>query len=204
MDTKECYSKIAQDFSNTRYSIWKKVKEFLDNIPVNSLVGDIGCGNGKNMTYRNDRLRYIGLDACPEFVEICKKRGLDVQEGNILTLPYENNFFDSIICIAVIHHLKTRENRINAFGELIRVSKNDGVMLVYVWSINRYDETERRSFASKDEMVPYITNSGDVYYRYYHLYNTQELIDEITEACELFKFKVKYLIKLYCLHPFDV
>ena len=32
-------------------------------------------------------------------------------EGNITNLPYEDNTFDYIISIAVIHHLKTESER---------------------------------------------------------------------------------------------
>ena len=46
------YNKIANDFSRTRYKVWDGVKQFLDTIPVDSKIADIGCGNGKNMMYQ--------------------------------------------------------------------------------------------------------------------------------------------------------
>lgn len=49
MDVKTCYSTIANDFNLTRFAVWNSVKKFLDKLPFGSLVGDIGCGNGKKM-----------------------------------------------------------------------------------------------------------------------------------------------------------
>lgn len=39
---KDIYNNIANDFDNTRYSKWKGVKKFLDNIKTNSILCDLG------------------------------------------------------------------------------------------------------------------------------------------------------------------
>ena len=65
---KHVYNTIANEFSNTRYRPWTCVEEFLDNIPKKSLIGDIGCGNGKNMLYRSDCHNY-GCDFSNELVK---------------------------------------------------------------------------------------------------------------------------------------
>ena len=186
----DCYNIIAKDFDKTRVSVWKKVKEFLDNIPEGSLVGDIGCGNGKNMLYNNNKLNYIGIDSCVKFIEICKNKNLNVILSDILSLPFEDNYFDYIICIAVIHHLDSREKRINAISELIRTCKKN--ILIYVWSFNIYDKTEKRKFNSKDELVPFITNDGVKINRYYHLYDSNELIEDVIEASKIFGININY------------
>ena len=183
MDVKTCYDNIANDFSDTRITVWNKVKIFLDEIPGNSLVGDIGCGNGKNMLYRKDELIYRGIDLCPKFVQICKDRQLDVIEGNILNIPFSDNIFDYVICIAVIHHFKKRSDRINAIKELLRITKINGEILIYVWSFNQYEPNEKRKFKSKDEMVPFYNKStNETFLRYYHLYDMSELIEEINDT----------------------
>ena len=181
LDIKNCYSNIAKDFSKTRFTVWKGVRDFLDTVTVNSNVGDIGCGNGKNMLYRKDDINYYGIDICPEFVEICKSRMLNVNLGNILNISYDDNFFDHVMSIAVIHHFYDIKDRIKAISELTRICKVGGKILIYVWSYNQYEDSKRK-FVSKDEMVPFhIPNSstGEVFYRYYHLYDTEELLNEI-------------------------
>ena len=42
--------------------IWPKVKEYIANLPIHSMVLDVGCGNGRNMSMRKDELFYVGLD----------------------------------------------------------------------------------------------------------------------------------------------
>jgi ubiquinone/menaquinone biosynthesis C-methylase UbiE len=53
LSIEQVYNKIAKEFDKTRVSVWSSVKNFLDALPVESTVLDIGCGNGKNMLYRN-------------------------------------------------------------------------------------------------------------------------------------------------------
>ena len=55
---KKVYNTIASEFDTTRYRPWSCVEDFLDNIPKESVIGDIGCGNGKNMMYRKDETEH--------------------------------------------------------------------------------------------------------------------------------------------------
>ena len=86
------------------------VEEFLDDVKSGSKIGDIGCGNGKNMKYRKD-CENFGCDFSEELVSIYKKDGLNVVYGDVLNIPFENESFDYTICIAVIRHLSTVEKR---------------------------------------------------------------------------------------------
>ena len=54
---------------------------------------DIGCGNGRNMMFRED-LDLVGIDKCPKLVEICKNKGLSVTEGDALNIPFKDETFD--------------------------------------------------------------------------------------------------------------
>ena len=182
------YRDIAQQFSNTRYKVWPAVQAFIDSFTENTINGDIGCGNGKNMT-RPD-VKFKGMDLTEEFVEICKKKSLDVIQGNILNIPFEDLYFDNIICIAVIHHLDKKENRIKAISELLRITKEGGKIMIYVWAFEQ-PENSKRKFTSQDELVPFKTKT-ETYYRYYHLYVKDELEEEI-RLCSL-EYNYKYNI----------
>ncbi len=173
MDVKTVYNKIANDFSRTRYKVWGGVKQFIDTIPMGSMVADIGCGNGKNMMYRND-LSYIGMDISDEMVGICKERGLNAITGSILDIPIER--VDYSMSIAVIHHLETREERVRALSELLRITKHN--ILVTAWCFYQ----NKRKYASQDEMISFTNRDGSVYHRFYHLYVDGELAQEIKDA----------------------
>ena len=173
----EIYNKIAEEFSGTRHSVWNGCRIFLDELPVNSSLADIGCGNGKNMLYRTD-LKSTGMDLCESFVEICINRGLNVVRGDIRSIPFESDSFDNSISIAVIHHLEKREDRVKAIEEILRITKNDGKILISVWAFEQ-DEKSKRKFLTQDEMVPFQKKNGEKFYRYYHLYRKGEIEEEL-------------------------
>ncbi len=191
MDISQVYNVIADDFSKTRYKTWPAVAEFIDTFKINSMNADIGCGNGKNILYRPE-LKFKGMDITPEFVKICNQRNLDVVEGNILSIPFESNFFDNVICIAVLHHLENKEDRINAICQLLRITKSSGKIMIYVWAFEQPSESKRQ-FDTQDEMVSFKKRDGTIYYRYYHLYKQNELEQEIN--CAILKSNLNVIIK---------
>ena len=100
----------------------------------NDIVCDAGCGNGKNIKYFNNKCKMIGFDKCEKLVEICKRNGYNVCNDDILNTSYNNETFDFIICIAVIHHLNTEEKYIDAINELLRILKINGELLFTLWA----------------------------------------------------------------------
>jgi SAM-dependent methyltransferase len=195
MDIHEVYDNIAHDFDRTRFQVWPIIKKFINSLPANCTIADIGCGNGKNIDLSRKDINYKGMDISSEFVKICIKKGLDVIQGNILNIPFENNQFDNSMSIAVIHHLFDRMDRVKAISELLRITKKDGFVLLYVWAFNQ-PEKSKRKFSSYDEMVPYKTISGEIYYRYYHLYQENELESEVIEVkdynCDIIESDYEY------------
>ena len=79
----------------------------------------------------------LGSDMCPPLVSIAGGRGHEVLVCDCLNLPYRSNAFDAVLCIAVIHHLSTRERRVDALRELVRVTRPGGKVLVYVWAMEQ-------------------------------------------------------------------
>lgn len=178
---RDVYNYIANDFNNTRHKIWNVIEKFINSLNSGCTVADIGCGNGKNMYLSRKDIKFKGMDFSTEFVKICLSKGLDVIEGNILNIPFNSDYFDNVICIAVVHHLSERNDRIKAIQELLRITKPGGKILIYVWAFNQ-PENSKRKFKTNDEMVPYKKINGEVYFRYYHLYNKGELEDDIHNA----------------------
>jgi SAM-dependent methyltransferase len=192
---KDVYNNIAKDFSRTRYTVWDQVKIFLDSLKPNTLLADIGCGNGKNMMYRDD-IKHIGVDLCESFIKICEERNLNVRHGSVLDIPLETDSVDNTICIAVIHHLKTIEERVKAISELIRITKPGGLIMIYVWCFEQ-DEKSKNQFKTQDEMVPFKDIHGNVLsYRFYHLYINGEIEKEISLVDEKsYKYKLNKVFK---------
>lgn len=186
----ETYNTIAKDFNKTRYKIWRCVLHFIESLESKTKLLEVGCGNGKNLLYRNDIDSY-GIDISEEQVEICKSKGLRVEKANMTLLPYKTNEFDNIICIATYHHLDNANDRRSALLEMYRVLKANGKILLTVWAMEQ-ELGSKRKFTSSDEMVSWDLN-GSTYYRYYHIYKKGELEEEIREFCTEFKIEsVKY------------
>jgi len=174
LHVKNVYNTIASEFDNTRYRPWSCVEEFLDNIPEGSVIGDIGCGNGKNMLYRKDCFNY-GCDFSKGLVKICLQKNLNVILGDVLTIPYQTNTFDYTICIAVIHHLATKEKRAKAIKELERVTKPGGKILILVWALEQ-EKGSKRTFTKQDNFVDWKDKNQTLLgKRYYYVFKENEL-----------------------------
>jgi ubiquinone/menaquinone biosynthesis C-methylase UbiE len=178
------YNTIAKNFDKKRYKVWDKVAEFLDTLEPNTSMLEIGCGNGKNMLYRKD-LECYGIDISDEQINICKKKQLNVVKSNMTSLPFETQYFDNIICIASYHHLDNILDRKLSLEEMFRVLKNNGRILITVWA-REQEIDSKRQFNSSDEIVPWISKDGNTYYRYYHIYQKDELEYEINLLCPMF------------------
>ena len=176
-NVKNVYENIAVHFDKTRYKPWTTVERILDTFNKNSLNGDIGCGNGKNMIYRKD-LKFIGIDFCEKFIDICKNKNLECYICDVRKTIFTDNYFDNTISIAVIHHLDSKEKRINAINEMFRITKIGGGIFIYVWAFEQPKES-RRQFTKIDTLVPFIVKNN-TFYRYYHLYRRGELERDLT------------------------
>lgn len=147
------YDVHATDFSKSRFRIWPQIKQFLDELPTNSRVLDIGCGNGKNMNYVAKRLdlQMMGLEHSQALTYICVQRALNVIQGDARSLPFEANSFNAIIMIAVIHHINPLEHN-KVLNEIKRVLKPGGTCLITNWAVEQ-PENSKRTFQKGLNMV---------------------------------------------------
>jgi len=184
------YDIISKHFSTTRKIIWPKVEDFINTFNPNSLILDIGCGNGKNMGSRKDCI-YIGLDACENLMKQAKlKSNCSYIVGNCINLPFESNSFHYAMSIAVIHHLSTESRRLQAIQEINRILKKDGEALIYVWA---YEQPRFENEKSQDVNVKWMLQkkysekkeNDEIFYRYYHLFKKNELENLIYQVKEL-------------------
>ncbi|KAG8452956.1 hypothetical protein GDO86_004674 [Hymenochirus boettgeri] len=138
------YEDIAGHFSSTRHTPWPKVVDFLLSLPKGSMVADVGCGNGKYLGINKD-LYMIGCDRSKNLVDICREKKFEAFVCDALSVPFRTGTFDACISIAVIHHFATEERRHAALQELLRLLRQGGKALIYVWAM----EQEYKSSKSK-------------------------------------------------------
>ncbi len=176
-DVVDVYNKIAPHFSKTRYNIWPGVRKFMDEFKEGETIADVGCGNGKNMI---PGYNFIGFDVSEKMCNIASdKTGYPVYEASVLSLPCDDNFFDHVISIAVLHHLTTKEKRVKAVSEIIRIMKPGATALITVWEFDETGKDIKR--ATKSGLIKWEISKDEVYQRYYYLFDKKEMDSIILE-----------------------
>lgn len=176
LDVPTVYSKIAKDFDRTRYAPWPGVCAYLDSLKSGVTVLDAGCGNGKYLGYRQD-LRMIGCDACLELVELARAKHsrvaiycMDLRRSSAMIQI--GLLADHAICIAVLHHMRTVDERMTVIRNVMSAVKPHGTALFTVWTPSR--------FGHGDAIVPWRdVKNGVVHERYYHIFSKDELMEMI-------------------------
>lgn len=171
------YNENYKKFSDTRFCLWDVVRDFGNNFTSSSIVLDAGCGNGKNIKYFQHKCNVIGIDKCENLVNICIEKGYQVTNEDVTSLSFQNNTFDFIMSIAVIHHIDTEEMRVNAIKELIRVLKPGGKLLITCWAFEADEYSKKKKFIKGDNMVKF--NTKEIL-RYYYIYDK----DGFNELCK--------------------
>jgi SAM-dependent methyltransferase len=102
---------------------------------------EVGFGAGVTFLNLSEIYQEIyGLDLnapTQEVADVFRSMGIKtrLQNGNVLYMPYENDFFDTVLLISILEHLKPDE-QLQAFGEIRRVLKPNG-QLVYGVPVER-------------------------------------------------------------------
>ena len=171
-NVKDVYEIISKHFSNTRVFTWSWISDFVNSLEKNSLILDIGCGNGRNMEFNN--YNFIGIDNCDGFLNICREKKLNVLNASMTNIPLLSNTFDAIICIASFHHLSSNISRLNSLLEMKRLLKNNGKIMLSIWSINQPLKTKKVFKKYGDTIVTY-NKFGEIYERYYYIFKIDEI-----------------------------
>ncbi|MGB0671334.1 MAG: class I SAM-dependent methyltransferase [Rhodospirillales bacterium] len=138
-----------------------------------SAILDIGCSTGNNMRMLKSAgfSNYMGLDYSAIAVEFCRSAGLgNVEQGDALHLPFEDDTFELALLTDVIEHL---DDDSAAIAEACRVVKPGGHVLVTVpafpslWSVTDVNAHHKRRYR-QNNLLQTITSSGLAIDRFYH------------------------------------
>lgn len=110
----------------------EEITSFFDKLSysANDTLLDYGCGLGRFFPYFSEKCKYYGIDISQVMIDECQKQYPDdadrfiVAEGE--NLPFENNFFDKVICNGVFDACYQEQ----ALQEMLRVCKVGGCLLV--------------------------------------------------------------------------
>lgn len=125
-------------------------------------VLEAGCGTGLLLErFARFASRAAGFDLSPGMLERARARGLDVREGSVTDIPFDDRSFDVTCSFKVLAHVP---DIARALSEMARVTRRGGVVIAELynpWSlrgaVKRLGPKGAIS-AARDE--------GDVYTRY--------------------------------------
>lgn len=185
------YNQIAEHFSSTRYSHWNLVKKYLENIQnsnsdidIENKVNednnflDFGCGNGKYLSLVKKFNNIYAIDNCEKLLDIVKVSYPNVKTikldvcDNIEDFGLLPNSFDTIISIAVIHHLSSEDRRIKMLKNIFMLLKSGGTCLISAWT-NLIENKSK--FIKLSNPGDYLIPWNNQYQRYYHLFEPDEI-----------------------------
>ncbi len=103
------------------------------------VILDAGCGQGRNLHwFYNNEFTIYGIDANEDNIEKLKKiypKGVNnFSVSKIEELNFKDDFFNHIICNAVMHFANNETHFIKMFDELMRVLKSKGTLFIRVAS----------------------------------------------------------------------
>lgn len=181
----DVYDQIASHFDTTRYGLWGGVTKYLESIPPNSHVLDIGTGNGKALGLRKDCIMYA-CDTCEKLINIAKQKHphANIIVANGKALPYQSTTFDAVLSVAVLHHLTSQDSRHAFLKEMHRVLKPGGRAFITVWAKDAKKpkwKPVNNVNNDSDFLVPWTDKSGNIFWRYYHLFDQEEIIALVQE-----------------------
>ena len=167
---------MAESWSHHRNKPIKEVIEFLEN--QKGCILDLGSGTGRNFVRGRE---YIAVDISENMIKHAKnaarRKGISINGimADATALPFPDNYFDSVVCVAVIHCIESERQK--AVNEMQRIMKKGGRALIMVWNRRQ----PKFLFLKKQIYEPWRTG-GKTYLRYYHLYSAAELRKELESA----------------------
>lgn len=140
-ETRAHYEETPFNFEVVSEKLFDKklTYEVLKNYNLkNKNIVDIGCGMsfvGRYIKKNYPAYKYIGIDISRKAVEFGQKIALDIREGNNLSIELPDGYSDFTISDGVIHHTPAPWQ---CFRELIRITKKEGYIFLYVYNRNNY------------------------------------------------------------------
>lgn len=160
------YNKNAESFSETRKNIWKSVKRILSSFCKFDLVLEIGCGNGKNLNYLLNTLGVdaIGFDFSLGLLQCCDNQNervlLDLRK---MDTTFRDGIFDTIISIAVFHHILTFDVQLMCIDITRKKIQKDGVVWISYWCPKGYQTGVQEIYwRNNDTRFYYVLNQNEI------------------------------------------
>lgn len=202
---KSDYQTIAKDFSDSRNYLWEELKGFEKYTNNDMEILDLGCGNGRLYEiFKGKNIKYTGIDNCARFIKFAQEKypTVNFQIGNALDLKFENNKFDIVFAIALLHQIPSKELRLKVLKNINCALKNNGLLIMTNWDLwqpNYFkyvllNNIKKLFNLSKldhnDALIPWQKSGIN---RYYHAFTKSSLANLLSQTN--FKILEHYYVK---------
>ena len=194
---RDFYTRFGDSFSATRQRIQPGVRRVLETLKGDENILDLGCGNGelaRVLAQRGHRGSYLGVDfslpllrdaeSIPEgFSATFQQADLTALENSSFIIHHSS--FDIVFSFAALHHIPSRELRLNILNTVHELLKPDGFFIHSNWQFLNSEKLKARiqpwdvAAISESEVDAgdYLLDwrSGGAGLRYVHHYNEVEL-----------------------------
>ena len=192
-EVKYFYEKEGRAFSCTRSYSWPLMDLFKKYLKSGDTLLDIGAGNGRLIESLSKDVNYIGIEPSLALRESAEKlygdhNNFKMFEGSFPRVKVDDGLADILSCIAVFHHLPSRELREESVNELYRLLKKDGIAIVTVWNLRSKKFFSWNNFWHAWLRIPGVENGdwGDYYVSWK---STGKIEDRYVHAFTLKEFK---------------
>jgi 2-polyprenyl-3-methyl-5-hydroxy-6-metoxy-1,4-benzoquinol methylase len=196
---RDFYSRFSSSFAESRSLAQPSLRRLLTYLLPAARVLDVGCGHGR-IAHLLDRnrpgARYLGLDFSAELVLLAREGAATIANISVdfkvadVTQPgwsgvLAHRHFDTILLLAVLHHIPAFENRAALLRTLRQHLAPGGRLIISAWQFTT-NERMRRKIVPWDRVGLDLTGletgdhlldwkRGGLGYRYCHLIDEDEL-----------------------------
>jgi len=148
------YDQFGESFSATRQRLQPGVKQILDSIQADESVLDLGCGNGFFLRALHDRghqAPLLGADfSLPLLREADSMPGVEFRAVDLTQLSVISDqlsvtdHWSLITCFATMHHIPSREVRLDILRTVKKLLKPNGKFILSNWQFLNSDKLKAR------------------------------------------------------------
>ncbi|MDD3032458.1 MAG: class I SAM-dependent methyltransferase [Candidatus Pacebacteria bacterium] len=192
------YNAIADKFSSARKNTWPEFDFLFSFASKGKRVLDLGCGNGRFYEKLKEE-NYTGVDNSEKLIKIAKEKypKADFKVASALELPFDNEEFDLIYSLAVLHHLPKDYHNIFV-QEAKRVLKKNGILILTIWNLQeRKEKQDVKKISEKEILIPW-HGAEDHYFYVFDLEELKNLFKDFT-IIEEGEIKIKKFSNYYLI-----
>ncbi|MBK9925930.1 MAG: class I SAM-dependent methyltransferase [Anaerolineales bacterium] len=158
---RDFYTRFGDSFSATRHRIQPGVRRVLESLNGDENILDLGCGNGwfaRELADRSHRGSYLGLDfslpllrdaeSIPKtfsakFLQIDLAE-LSPSSEQLSVISQYTDTCSLITCFATLHHIPSRELRLNILRTVHKLLSQDGLFIHSNWQFLNSEKLKAR------------------------------------------------------------